>query len=214
MGEAKRKLSTTQKMVLEFPRCYFCGGLRASETREHMPPKSLFDDSHRPEKLVMPACRKCNAGTSSADLTAAIVSRWGYDINEKGLNDHRRLLFQVRKQNPELVEEWINSTGVYRKKMRAHLRNHGVPVPYDAGVAIIGAHTIRQLNLFAHKAVLALYFEHFRQPLPASGRLIAFWKTKEDFAKDGIPSFLLEMMPGYNNKIRYQRVRRTICLSS
>jgi hypothetical protein len=41
-----------------------------------------------------------------------------------------------------------------------------VPVPHDAGVAAIGLLTIRQLNLFAHKAVLALHFEHVRQPLP------------------------------------------------
>jgi hypothetical protein len=33
----------------------------------------------------------------------------------------------------------------------------------------IGSLTIRQLNLFAHKAVLALYFEHFRQPLANTG---------------------------------------------
>jgi hypothetical protein len=33
-------------------------------TREHMPPKSLFDGSHRPDKLVMPACHVCNNNTS------------------------------------------------------------------------------------------------------------------------------------------------------
>jgi hypothetical protein len=42
--------------------------------------------------------------------------------------------------------------------------------------------------IFAHKAVLALYFEHFRHPLPITGGVSAFWKTKEDFAPEGIPS--------------------------
>jgi hypothetical protein len=45
--------------------------------------------------------------------------------------------------------------------------------------------------------VLALYFEHFREPLPNTGRLCAYWKTKEDFARDGIPPVLLELLPGY-----------------
>jgi hypothetical protein len=95
-----------------------------------------------------------------------------------------------------LIEEWTKLTGpVERKKARQHLRNHGVPVPYDAGVVTIGPETIKYLNLFAHKAVLALYFEHFRTPLPMSGGLSAYWKTKEDFAKDGIPPELLRIMP-------------------
>jgi hypothetical protein len=45
--------------------------------------------------------------------------------------------------------------------------------------------------------VLALYFEHFRHPLPITGGVSAFWKTKEDFAPEGIPQFLLDIMPGY-----------------
>jgi hypothetical protein len=75
MGEAKRKKSATLKFIDEFPYCFFCGGQRRTTTREHMPPKSLFDNSHRPDKLVMPACTQCNSGTSTADLTAAIISR-------------------------------------------------------------------------------------------------------------------------------------------
>jgi hypothetical protein len=78
------------------------------------------------------------------------------------------------------------------------------PVPYDAGIATIGPETIRQLNLFAHKAVLALYFEHFRKPLPISGGLCAFWKTKEDFARDGISPYILQIMPDYGTLVQGQ----------
>jgi hypothetical protein len=127
MGEAKHKLSTTKKFLLEFPACYFCGGKRAATTREHMPPKSLFDNSHRPDKLVMPACAECNSSTSTADLTAAIISRWNYDSGEQERSDHKRLVAQIRKQAPALIAEWTESTGVERKKAREHLRKHGVP---------------------------------------------------------------------------------------
>jgi hypothetical protein len=197
MGEAKRRQSATQKFIEQYPACCFCGGLRQATTREHMPPKSLFDDSHRPDKFVMPACKECNGGTSTADLTAAIVSRWVYDSAPQESADHTRLAAQVRKQAPELIAEWTKLDTEQRKEARLHLIKHGVHVPLDAGLASIGPVTIRQLNLFAHKAVLALYFEHFRQPLPNAGRICAYWKTKEDFARDGIPPVVLDMLPGY-----------------
>jgi hypothetical protein len=98
MGEERRKRSTTQKFIQQFPKCCFCGGQRPSMTREHMPPKSLFDNSHRPDKLVMPACTQCNSGTSTADLTVAVVSRWSYDSGPQEISDHRKLVARVRKQ--------------------------------------------------------------------------------------------------------------------
>jgi hypothetical protein len=61
----------------------------------------------------------------------------------------------------------------------------------------IGSHTIRQLNLFAHKATLGLYFEHFRRPLGHAGAYGATWRTKEDFAAKGAPQELLDLLPRY-----------------
>jgi hypothetical protein len=175
MGEAKRKRSATQRFIERFPDCCFCGGLRPATTREHMPPKSLFDESYRPDKLVMPACDECNRGTSTADLTAAMVSRWNYDSHPQELLDHAKFAARVRKQAPELMAEWTKLDQAKWGDARLHLIKQGVAVPDDASIATIGPFTISQLNLFAHKAVLALYFEHFRQPLSDTGRSCAFW---------------------------------------
>jgi hypothetical protein len=204
MGEAKRKRSATAAFIEQFPDCYFCGGRRRATTREHMPPKSLFDNSHRPDKLVVPACAECNRGTSTADLVASIVSRWNYSSSLQENRDQRRLIPQVRRQAPGIIEEWTTTITEPHEKERArqHLRNYGVVVPYDAAVFTIGPLTIRELNLFAHKAVLALHFEHFHQPLPMTGRICAYWKTKEDFAKGGIPQQLLAIMPKYGTLIQ------------
>lgn len=205
MGEAKHKLSATQKFLQQNPKCCFCGGLRAATTREHMPPKSLFNNSHRPDKLIMPACDDCNRRTSTADLTAAIVSRWNYFSDFREIEDHRRLLAQARRQDPQLAKEWAALDTSQVPNARAHLRKFGVPVPPDAGIATIGPLTIRQLNLFAHKLVLALHFEHSRQPLQNSGNIFALWHTKEDyFARDEIPQFLLAMLPNYGTLIQGQ----------
>jgi hypothetical protein len=124
-----------------------------------MPPKALFNQSYRPDKLVMPSCDACNRGTSTADLTAAVVSRWAYDTTHVELADHSRLVNRLRKQAPELANEWTeNASPLQTIRGRQHLRKHGVPVPDDAAIVTIGRETIRQLNLFAHKATLALYF--------------------------------------------------------
>jgi hypothetical protein len=203
MGEAKRKRSATGAFIEQFPDCYFCGGRRRATTREHMPPRSLFDNSHRPNKLVMPACDECNHDTSTADLVAAVISRCDYFSSPQEHRDHQKLVLRLRKQAPDIVKEWATITD-YREEesARQHLRNYGMFVPRDAGVAAIGQLTILQLNLFAHKAVLALHFEHRHRPLPMQGRICAYWKTKEDFAVGGIPPWLLTIMPEYGTLIQ------------
>ena len=145
----------------------------------------------------MPACDECNRGTSTADLVAAVVSRWNYNNTEAASADHTRLIARVRKIHPDFINEWTKLDAAERTKARVHLQNHGVQVPADAGIASIGPLTIKQLNLFAHKVVLALYFEHFRTPVPNNGAISAYWRSKEDFAKDGIPQVLLDIMRQY-----------------
>jgi hypothetical protein len=68
---------------------------------------------------------------------------------------------------------------------------------HSASMAAIGPLTIRQLNLFSHKVVLALFFEYFREAVPNEGRVSAVWRSKEDFAKEGIPPALLDIMKRY-----------------
>ncbi|MEA2818861.1 MAG: hypothetical protein QOJ86_865 [Bradyrhizobium sp.] len=202
MGEAKLKKSATQKFIEQYPHCALCGGERPSATREHMPPKSLFDQSYRPDRLVMPACVICNGGTSKADLTAAMVSRWNYNSPHQEQADHSRLANQVRIQAPELIAEWTKLDQFDRKGALDHLRRYGVSVPDDAGLVAVGRHTIKQLNIFAHKAALCLYFEHFKKPLPNSGRVSAHFRTKEDFSNGGLPPELLEILPKYGTMMQ------------
>jgi hypothetical protein len=197
MSESKLKLSATKTLIEQYPDCCFCGSLPRATTREHMPPKALFDASHRPDKLIMPACGECNHGTKIADLTASILSRWHMDLNDRQRQDHQRLVGGVRNNNPELIDEWISLSLLDRLKAKRHLREQGVPVPANAGLASIGPLTIRQMNLFSHKVVLGLYFEHFRKPIPNAGRLCAYWRTKEDMFRGGVPPMLLEMMKQY-----------------
>jgi hypothetical protein len=198
MGEAKRKLSATQAFIEKYPDCCFCGGLRRATTREHMPPRALFDGSHRPDDLVMPACQECNSRTSTADAIVSILSRWKHaDMTEIEKKDHKRLAKGIRNSHPKIVEEWTGMSLLDQLKAKRGFKKDGIAVPPNARLMSIGPLTIRQLNLFAHKAVLGLYFDQFRKPLPNAGRICAYWRSKEDVLRGGVPSMLLEMMTQY-----------------
>lgn len=195
MGEAKRKKTATQKLIERFPDCCLCGGLRPSNTRDHIPQKSLFDGSHRPDGLVVPACMLCNRSTSTADLVASVVSRWRYEPEELELHDHRRLIGRLRMQAPEVIDELIRLPPGGRVAARRHLRKQGVHVPPGSGMVSIGPITIRHLNLFAHKVVLGLYFDRLGKVLPTEGRVCAYWRTKEDYQRGGVPRELVDILP-------------------
>lgn len=162
----------------------------------------MFDGSHRPDKLIMPACDECNRSTSTADLTASIISRWGYDSGSLEILDHGRLASQMRRQAPQLIAEFTRLNKEEQAAARSKLIEQGVSVPANAPIASLGDLTIRQLNLFAYKVVLALWFEHSRIPLSDKGRCCAFWRTKEDVARGGIPHMLLDILPEYDTLIQ------------
>jgi hypothetical protein len=199
MDEASRKKSATAAFISRHPDCCFCAGLRPAVTREHMPPKALFDGKHRPDKLVMPSCDSCNRGTSTADLVVSIVSRWGETPSN---SDHASLVARLRKQAPEIVAEWTTFSLKQRIMGRRHLEAHGVSVPPGAGVVSLGLRSVQELNLFAHKATLALYFERFRRPLPLTGAFCAYWRSKEDYARNGVPNALLDLLPKYDTLVQ------------
>jgi hypothetical protein len=126
-----------------------------------------------------------------------MISRWGTSESPQSRADHAKLSTQVKLQAPELVREWLSvDTPSQQLRARTHLERHGVKTPTDTKFTTIGPLTIRQLNIFSHKATLALYFEHFKQPLSNSGRVQAMWSTKEDFFH-GIPPELLNLMEQY-----------------
>ncbi|WP_247464713.1 hypothetical protein [Bradyrhizobium sp. 62] len=131
-----------------------------------------------------------------------MVSRWNYYSPQQERQDHSHLAKQVRRRAPELIDEWTSLDESERGKAIGHLRIHGVAVPDDAGLATIGKHTIKQLNIFAHKATLCLYFERFKTPLPNTGLVSAHWRSKEDFAQHGVPPIFFELFPEYGTLVQ------------
>lgn len=92
--------------------CVLCGR-RDADTRDHVPPRSIFPSPRPPNLITVPACRECNVGHSEADeLFAVFLSlHLGRDqpvtaslFNERALrstrHNHRlrtRLISQAEK---------------------------------------------------------------------------------------------------------------------
>lgn len=191
MGEAKLKQTATARLLALHPNCCFCGDVVPAETREHYPPRAIFDNSHRPDGLVVPACKRCNDLSRTADLVAAIISRWTFseDRSQAEDQDHGKLAKRLRYQAPEIAAEWASkSAGTQQKRARRHLQSFGVPVDIHGKFATIGPLTIPRLNLFCYKLVLAIFFDQVKQPAPATSLIWAHFKTKEDVAAFGIPT--------------------------
>ena len=201
MGQARVKQRSTAEFVQNFPVCCLCGE-RPTATREHMPPKALFENKHRPDQLVMPACDECNRGTSTADLVVSVISRWGFEQTPYGQADHSKLISQIRIQAPDVLREWEEAfTPTMQRRGQLHLKRQGLDLPPGTPLVTIGPLTVRHLNVFSHKVVLALYFEHFKRALSNDGRVQAFWRSKEDF-HHGIPLALINIMGGYNKLVQ------------
>lgn len=164
MGEAKRRGTATERLLAQHPYCCFCGGGTPATTREHYPPKALFDNSHRPDQLVVPACQPCNDISRSADLIVGIASRWSFsDLNEIEAQDHKRLARRLSTQAPQIASEWLSaSRRIMQKRARRHLQQQGVPVTHEEGYVTLGPQTIPHLHLFAHKLTIAIHFDQTR----------------------------------------------------
>lgn len=188
MGEARRKSLGTKELLARYPFCCFCGGTVHANTGDHYPPKALFNRSD-PKILVVPACKPCNDLSRTADLVTAIVARWSFSELERAeAADHKKLTRRLKYQAPGIVDEWLEmSSGTQQKRARRHLQNEGISVPYEGNLVSIGPQTIPQLNLFAHKLTLAMYFDETRQSLPVNGLVSANMFTKEDVEVYGIP---------------------------
>jgi len=57
------------------PICIFCGGSTPSTTKEHCPPRAMFQHRQWPEGFEFPACDTCNGGTRDDDLLIAMLAR-------------------------------------------------------------------------------------------------------------------------------------------
>lgn len=193
MGERKRRSLNTAQFLKLHPFCCYCGGATPATTRDHYPPKILFDRKNRPDDFVSPACKACNSGTRKSDLVASYLARTRFgDSPDVENEDSRKLARAIRNNCGELISEWLIS-GVAQKRAKKNFMSRGVPIDDELKVIRYGPKTRRHLDIFAHKLTLAMYHKFALKPLSQTGLFEAFIVPKENVAANGLPQHIMEM---------------------
>lgn len=125
MGEAKLKQSRTQQFLKEHPFCCFCGGNEPATTRDHVPSRQIFTGKLRPQGLEVPACDRCNSGTSRHEQVAAMFSRLYPDpVKRLEKEETQKIIWAVNRNNPllfgELAPHWIQRLTLIDKNIYFH----------------------------------------------------------------------------------------------
>jgi hypothetical protein len=166
MGQSKLRSRTREAVLASESRCIYCRN--PPVTLEHMPPRGMFRNRHRPGAMEYGACETCNKGTRGSDAVAAVMARL-HPENRRGswqAQEVRRLLSALDQFAPGVREEmsipgkfafgWARDPG-------SSLLQRVVQVRAD------GPRVKAHLSVFGAKLAMALYREHVGTALPMDG---------------------------------------------
>jgi hypothetical protein len=175
------------EFIEQNPWCIFCGGTEATTTREHCPPKALFQNKAWPEGYEFPACFRCNNGTSNYDRMLAMLARTDYK-GDAGNSDGKfvDLVAGVHSQDASQIRAMLPSV----REARTYNRRYGiVPKP---GQTHQGASPVKitpemqtAVEVFSRKLAKALYFREVGKVFPLHGCLALNWFTNAELLTNG-----------------------------
>lgn len=196
MGKEARR--NRQAFLQDNPACIFCGGTIPATTKEHCPPKSLFQKKQWPEGFEFPACGPCNNGTSDDDLLIAFVGRIDPIANRGDLDGHSNgLMRSVHRQHPGLLREMFGASAI---EARRRARSLGIrPDPgmtyQQSGIAHVPDRIDEAVKTLARKLSKAVYYKETGKVFPANGELRFYWFTNEIVFRGGVHPVLSKVAP-------------------
>ena len=187
-----------RNFALAHPYCCFCGGEQTTESRDEVPPRSMFVDRIWPEGYQFPACENCNQGSRHIDQVLALFTRMSFADRRQGEETLTPYISGVINNSPELMPKIANSSIEARKL----LRQLGIQKPEgtfakDFPVALIPKETIDALNHFFKKLFCALYYKHTNRILPNRSP-VAIVKSTNQIYDDPNPFDWLHQIPFSN----------------
>lgn len=194
MGEAKRKRSATERFLERHPFCCLCGGTIPATTIEHAPPSVFFIEKQLPSgSHRVPACDRCNHGSSQQDQVAALAamtmaSAHRYDLPD-GYCD--KLIKGVSNNAPDAFRAM--SLGVDRAK-KFLLRVNGL-LRESYEVEIDRSLFTDWLEPWAAKQAYALHYLHTGEIVPPTARVLVGWYSNADLVEGRSPERLMQALP-------------------
>lgn len=99
-NKSRRKFLQTHRY------CCLCGGHKIADTIEHAPPSVFFFKKHAPNAMNwVPACKRCNTGTSHLDAIAAFYSLMSYNfLHQEAHHDSwERIAQSMANNHPDVL---------------------------------------------------------------------------------------------------------------
>lgn len=142
-------------------RCALCG-IETATTKDHVPPKGIFDKPRPSDLITVPACKKCNNGDSDYDEIFKIylglqVGRNG--INQKGIGDEA--IKSARRRHK------VRSSILSRIKLKNTVTKSGVLTGEKVHVVNWDEDANQSHKKVISRTVKGLYYHHFDMHLKA-----------------------------------------------
>jgi hypothetical protein len=129
----------------EAPLCYICRR-RVAETRDHIPPKSLFPKPRPSDLITAPCCFLCNNRNSRSDEYFRLMMASSLNATESGQRAWKRVLESTIPKGR--IKKWMD---------KVHHHRAYVQTPYfdlPAGLAQFKARPIRAVLIRCVKGLL------------------------------------------------------------
>lgn len=190
MGRSK---DNRRRFFDQHPFCCFCGGLTKATTIDHQPGRVFFRNRVWPENFVFPACLPCNEVSRTSEKALAILLHGESENPDR--SPYLKNMRSFNRENPdEIARMMFRSTNDIRRVLRRHdlEKSPGTSFSRIPMVRLDATFWEPHLRMFARKLLLAIHYQCFGSPIPASGGVVASFFTNFDVMARGLPSDFLE----------------------
>lgn len=204
MGEAKRKL---EFFLENSPFCILCGGHKKAETRDHIPPKSMFLMGLWPEGYVFPACETCNKGSSQDDQLVAFIAKMCHDMSPEDFErELKKQIHGIQYIDKNFFSYMFNVSLRQKRNFakKAKLAKRQGESLADIPMVRIPPRAAKAVEVFAAKVTKAVYYKITTKILPLEAAIYFAWYTNEQTVK-GETQFLDEIMQGLIGEAQIKR---------
>lgn len=149
--------------------CCYCG-LRKATTKDHVPPKAIFNKPRPDDLITVPCCFECNNQASPFD--EKFKAYLGMHIARHGGEAER------------LFKEGVLPTAKHNTKLRHSIFNSMYPVDItttaglitEKGMAVPWDNDTHDFTI--EKIVRGLFYHHFNKIIGGSGSIKTYWFEK------------------------------------
>lgn len=187
MGEAKLKKHSHLALRSGQFTCIYCG-IKKSNTVDHMPPRTVFDNKQRPDVLVFPSCKQCNELTRKNDAIISWLSRLHHGKGTTSISPEFEKLSRGMLRYPDLVREFK-----FREPVRYIQNGQGIITPTDLLTIDLGPITIAAIEQFALKFTLAMHWHASGDIVPSDAPIWIMTATNHHYMTNSIVREILSL---------------------